>query len=224
MKPRGLHQLFYRSAILAVIVSAAALPASAVTPDFTITGTAVTVVQGATTGNTSTITVTPVGGFTGSVALAAAVTSSPANAVVPPTLSFGSTSPVTITGTTAGTATLIISTTAQSSPGCTNTAADSRSFLSYTAGGAALACILLLGIPARRQIWRTSLGMLFLLVALTSGTLACSGQQQMIACPAVIRAGTTPGTYTVTVTGTSTSTTTTGAVTLTVTAQVVGGS
>ena len=217
MKPRGLHQLFYRSAVLAVIFSAAALPASAVTPDFSITGTAVTVFQGATTGNASTITVTPVGGFTGSVALTAAVTSSPANSVVPPTLSFGTTTPVNITGAGAGTATLTISTTSPSSPGCTNVAADSRTFLSYTAGGAALACILLFGIPARKQIWRTLPGMLFLLIALTSGTLACSGQQQMIACPAVIRAGTTPGAYTVT--GTSTSTTTTGTVTLTVLAS-----
>jgi len=65
-------------------------------PGFTITGTAVTLTAGATTGNTSTITVTPSGGFTGSVALTAAVTSSPSGAVDPPTLSFGSTSSVNI--------------------------------------------------------------------------------------------------------------------------------
>jgi hypothetical protein len=82
------------------------------TPGFTITGTAVTVTPGATTGNTSSIAVTPSGGFTGSVALTAAVTSSPSGALEPPTLSFGSTSPVSITGAAAGTATLTISTTA----------------------------------------------------------------------------------------------------------------
>ena len=90
-----------------------------VPPGFTVSGAAVTVAPGATTGNTSTITVTPAGGFTGSVALTAAVTSGPANAQYPPTLSFGSTSPVSITGTAAGTATLTISTTASSTPSCT---------------------------------------------------------------------------------------------------------
>lgn len=218
MKPRELHQLFHRSAVLAVIFSAAALSASAVTPDFSITGTAVTVVQGAIANNTSTITVTPVGGFTGSVALTAAITSSPANAVAIPALSFGTTTPVNITGSGAGTAILTISTTAPTVGCLDNTAAVHRVPL-WTAGGAALACTLLFGIPARRRSWRKVLGLLFLLVTLTSGTLACSGQKQMVACPALVGAGTTPGTYTVTVTGTSTSTTTTGTVALTVMAS-----
>jgi hypothetical protein len=42
------------------------------------------VAPGATTGNTSTITVTPTGGFTGSVALTAALTTSPSGALAPP--------------------------------------------------------------------------------------------------------------------------------------------
>jgi len=42
---------------------------------FTIAGTEVTVTAGATSGNTSVITVTPVGGFTGAVILTAAITS-----------------------------------------------------------------------------------------------------------------------------------------------------
>jgi len=68
-----------------------------VNPGFTITGSAVSVAPGATTGNTSTITVTPAGNFTGSVTLTAAITG-PAGAQYPPTVSFGSTSPVSITG------------------------------------------------------------------------------------------------------------------------------
>jgi hypothetical protein len=79
---------------------------------FAIAGISVTIDPGATTGNTSPITVTPAGGFTGSVALTAAVTSSPIGAQDPPTLSFGSTSPVSITSTAPGTATLTVSTTA----------------------------------------------------------------------------------------------------------------
>ena len=140
-------------------------------PTFTITGTAVTVTAGATTGNTSTITVTPAGGFTGSVALTAAVTSSPAGALDPPTLSFGSTSPVSITGASAGTATLTISTTAPNT--CVAASLMPRGVPWYPAGGTALACILLFGIPGRRRSWRRMLVMLALLVTLTCGVLAC---------------------------------------------------
>ncbi len=86
-----------------------------VTPGFTISGGAVTVSPGATTGNTSTITVTPSRGFIGSVAMTAAITSEPSGAQDLPTLSFGATSPVAITGASAGTATLTITTTAATS-------------------------------------------------------------------------------------------------------------
>jgi hypothetical protein len=44
-------------------------------PTFTVAGTPVSVGPGATTGNTSTITLNPRGGFTGNVTLAAAITS-----------------------------------------------------------------------------------------------------------------------------------------------------
>jgi asparagine N-glycosylation enzyme membrane subunit Stt3 len=67
----------------------------------------------------------------------------------------------------------------------------------YTAAGATLACLLLIGIPARRRSWLTMLGMLALLVALAGGVLAC-GSGGSISIP-----GTTAGTYTITVTGIS---------------------
>ena len=73
----------------------------AAAPTFTISGTPVTVAPGASTGNTSTITITPSEGFTGSVTLTAVITSHPVDVLNAPTLSFGSTSPVRITGTTA---------------------------------------------------------------------------------------------------------------------------
>jgi hypothetical protein len=178
-----------------------------VAPSFTITGTAVTVNPGPPA--MSTITVTPAGGFTGSVALTAAVTSSPIGAQSPPTLSFGSTSPVSITGASAGTATLFISTTpANCAPG---NLIDLR-VPWYPAGGAALVCLLLFGIPGQRRSWRSTLAMLALLVTLACGMLACGGGSTTRVCPPA----TTAGTYIVTVTGTSGSTTATGTVTLTV--------
>jgi hypothetical protein len=188
------------------------LGSSSTGPSFTVTATAVTIEAGATTGNTSTITVTPSGGFTGSVALTAAVTSSPSGAVDPPTLSFGSTSPVNITGTAAGTATLTIATTAPG--GCLQAYQTPRAIPWYTGGGAILACELLFGIPAGRRRWRTALAMLALLVALMVGWVACGGGSNITCSGAT--GGTTPGSYTITMTGTSGATTATGSVTLTV--------
>jgi len=186
---------------------------TAPTPSLTVSGMAVTVTPGATTGNTSTITVTPAGGFTGSVILTAAVTSSPTGAQYPPTLSFGSTSPVSITGTSAGTATLTITTTAATSAALVHPKRPGVPW--YAAGGATLACILLFGIPARRRSWRTMLGMLVFLVALSGGVLACGGGGST-GGGGTSNPGTTAGTYTVTVTGTSGATTNTGTITLTV--------
>jgi hypothetical protein len=190
------------------------LPASS----FTVSGTPVTVsAPGATTGNTSTITLTPSGGFTGAVALTAAITSSPTGAAYLPTLSFGSTSPVSITGSNAGTATLTISTTAATTATLVHPKHPAVPW--YAAGGATLACVLLFCIPARRRSWRTMLGLLVFLAFLTGGVLSCGGGRSGGGGGGGGGggiAGTTAGTYTVTVTGTSGATTATGTVTLTV--------
>lgn len=186
-----------------------------VNPTFTVIGTPVTIAPGVTTANTSTITVTPAGGFTGSVSLTGSVTSSPTGAQYPPTLSFGSTTPVSISGTAAATAILTISTTAGSSPQCTSVNDLQRGIPWYAGGSAVLACVLLFGIRARRRSWQTMLGMLALLVTFSASVASCGGGGGS-SCPNVITAGTTAGTYTITVTGTSGSTTTTGTVALTV--------
>jgi hypothetical protein len=169
-------------------------------PEFTITATPVTIEAGANTGNTSTITVTPANGFTGNVTLTAAITSSPANAQDPPILSFGGTSPVSISGTAAATATLTIATTAPISCGAAAYQTP-RGVFWYTAGGATLVCIMLFGIPARRRRWRLALAMLALLVTLMCGWLACSVGGSIRNC-GPINPGTTAGSYTITVTGT----------------------
>jgi hypothetical protein len=149
---------------------------------------------------TSTITVTPSGGFTGSVTLTAAITASPANAENPPTWSFG-TIPVSITGVSAGTAALTLSTTAASG-GCTASDPMQREVPWSMGGGAALACILLFGIPARRRRWRKMLGVLALLVALACGMTACGGSVSKV-CGTAFRPATTSGAYTITVTASS---------------------
>ena len=180
---------------------------TAVNPSFTISGTAVTVTPGASTGNTSTITVSPAGGFTGAVALTAAITSSPTGAQYPPTLSFGSTTPVSITGTTAGTATLTISTTAATSAAMVDP--KTRGIPWFATSGAALACTLLFGFPARRRKWQMMVAMLLFLLIITNCASACGGSSGGHGNP-----GTTSGAYTITVTATSGTTTATGTIAL----------
>lgn len=177
---------------------------------------------GATIGNTSTITLTPANGFTGSVALTAAVTSSPTGAVNLPTLSFGATTPVSITSTAAGTATLTISTTAASTTSCSAMNQTHPPIPWKAGGGAALACLLLFGIPARRRKLRGLLGMLVLLGAFAGAAMGCGGGGGASnggggsSCTPQTVAGTTSGAYIITVTATSGAITQTGTVALTV--------
>jgi hypothetical protein len=186
-------------------------------PSFTLNGPAVTVAPGATTGNTSTITLTPTGGFTGSVALTAAITSSPTGAQYLPTVSFGSTTPVAITGATAATATLTVSTTATTTSAVVIPKRPEDPW--YAAGSAALAFLLFIGNLRRRSGWRILTGMVVLLLMLAGGVLACgsggSGSGGGGGGGGGI-AGTTAGTYTVTITGTSGAITGTGTATVTV--------
>ena len=75
----------------------------------------VTLTPGASTGNTSTITITPIAGSHRGQGLSAAISAAPAGAQNTPTFSFGATSPVAISGADAAVATLTVSTTSESS-------------------------------------------------------------------------------------------------------------
>ena len=186
--------------------------AAAIASDFTVAATPVSVSPGATIGNTSTITITPSGGLTGSVALTVAIASSPSGAQNLPSLSFGSTTPVSMTGDNPATAVLTISTTASTNA----QARSSRPRLPwYASGGAALDCILLFGFPSRRRAWRSLAGMAILLFALAGGVLACSATFNNLDDPPPI-SGTTAGNYTLTVTGVSGTTTASATISLTV--------
>ncbi len=177
------------------------LVSSVTPPGFSIGGTAVAIAPGATNGNTSTILITPSGGFTGSVVLTAQITSSPANLQLQPTLSFGSTSSVSITGASPVAAILTIATTAPA-------AASSRVPTSppgrwYSKGGVALACLLLLWVPGQQRYLRNLLGAFVLLAALACGLSGCGGQLRGSGSALSSVSGTTTGSYIVTVTGTS---------------------
>jgi len=187
--------------------ASAPVTVTAIPPSFAITSTSVTITTpGSTTSNTSTITVTPAGGFTGTVALVAALSSSPAGAVDPPTFSFGSTPSVAITGTTPGTATLTI----QTSAAATALLNSPKLFRSLTAD-ATFACLLISISFWRKRKPIGSITLPLLLLLFTASISGCSSGPTTPPNP-----GTTPGTYTVTVTGTSGALTTTSAVTFTI--------
>jgi hypothetical protein len=204
--------IYSTSSITAVVF--VTKPAS---PSFAVGNASLTLYRGATTGNSTNISVTPAGGFTGSVTLTAAITSSPAGAQDLPTISFGATNPVSIIGASAGNAVLTVATTAATSAALRQPAQDGRGPGGWvTAGGAMLAGLLLFLSPGRRRRWQTLLGALALLAVLAGSLAACTSVQGGGGGGGGGNSnpGTTAGTYTVTVTGVSGSETQTGTVTL----------
>ncbi len=178
-------------------------------PSFAIQATALTVAAGATNGNTSTIAITPVGGFTGSVALSAAITSSPTNAVDPPELSFGSSSPAIVTGANGTNATLTVTTTAATIAAYRLPEPERRVW--GDAGTMVLSVMLFVVVPVNRRRKRWMLGLCLLAVASTTSIVACGGGSPKPGDP-----GTTAGPYTITIKGTSGSLAATATISLTV--------
>jgi hypothetical protein len=122
--------------------------------------------------------------------------------------------------TTSGTATASITTTAATSELAYPKLPGKGRGLFGAAGGALLAFVVFLGIPARRRSWRSMLGILVLMTMLGSLT-ACGGGGSSSSnnnTGTTGTSGTTTGTYTFTVTGTgSDSATTTETTTFSVT-------
>jgi hypothetical protein len=146
----------------------------------------------------STITVTSDGVYAGTVAMSCSLTGSPSGAQDLPTCSVSSGSSLTFDAThTTGTATISILTTPAST-----SSLDRRGLPGWTgAGGAVLALLVFIGIPARRRAWRAMLGLLVLIAALASLS-ACGGSHNSGGGGG--NTGTTAGNYTFTVTGAGT--------------------
>ena len=101
------------------------------TPDFALSGTAVTVASPGANG-TSTITVTPSGGFTGSVALSCTVSGGPSGAVDTPACSVAQ--PAAVSGTGAVTSTMTITSKSTTTPGAyTATVSGAAGTVSHSA-------------------------------------------------------------------------------------------
>lgn len=188
----------------------------AVAPGFAINANNLTLKAGASSGNTTAITVTPLGGFTGNITLAAQITSSPAGAALDgPTLTFGSSNPVNITSASPATATLTIFTTAAGASGA-------QSQITNRPGGSCGAIYLGLSfftlpfcIRARRFRRHSIFFLLVYATAFAGGFSGCGGNSGSSSTVAA-QPGTLPGNYIIAITGMSANTSAVGSLTLTV--------
>jgi hypothetical protein len=151
----------------------------------------------------STITVSTTTGYTGTVTLTCALTTSPSGAAYLPTCADGA-NPVSLdSGTTSGTSAVTVSTTAPTTGALAYPRIDGRGRgWAGAGGGAILALLVFLGIPARRRSWRSMLGMLVLMGVLGSLAACGGGSNGGGGGGGGGSAGTTLGTYTFTVTAT----------------------
>ncbi|MBS1803652.1 MAG: chitobiase/beta-hexosaminidase C-terminal domain-containing protein [Acidobacteria bacterium] len=166
---------------------------TAPTPSFAMSTSPVAAIK-AGASSTSTITITPSNGFTGAIALACSVTTSPTGAQNAPTCTVDQSA--SVSGTQPVTATLTIKTTAPSAA-----TAHSQVPRIFAVGGETLAAALILfAFPIKRRRWQTLLGTL-LLVFLVNAATGCGGKSTPITGGGSV--GTTPGSYTIIVTGSS---------------------
>jgi len=180
-------------------------------PSFTLSNTAVIIASPGANG-ISTITVTPAGGFSGTVAFSCAVTDSPSGAVDIPTCLPAA--PAVISGATAVTTSLIINTTAASAAALHNLLEQ----ILAVGGGVGMAAMLFFGPPIHRRRWKTLLCLL-LIAEFAGAAIGCGSTAYLTAAPAhpsTADPGTTAGSYIVKVTGTSGATMANTAVTVTV--------
>ena len=159
-------------------------------PTFSLGSSAMTTIK-AGSSSTATVTISPSGGFTGTVALTCSLTSNPSGAANLPTCSIDQSA--SIAGSQPATATLTIKTTGTSSAAVHN---PMGKMLAY--GGEILAAVLFVLVPIRRRRWQSLVGMV-LLVFLLAGVGGCGGTTKVVNT----NTGTTAGNYVITVTGTS---------------------
>ncbi|HTW62695.1 MAG TPA: protease pro-enzyme activation domain-containing protein [Terracidiphilus sp.] len=150
----------------------------------------------------STVTATAAGGYAGTIALSCALTTSPGGATDLPSCTVTGGSPVTLSaGTTSGTATVKVATTAPATAKLIRPAqGNGRGWLPISR--AALALIVFLGVPMRRRRGRTVLALALILAALGSISACGGGSINGGGGGGAGSPGTTAGTYIFTVTGT----------------------
>jgi len=186
-----------------------AWPGFTPTPNFSLSGPAITIASAGASG-TSTITLAPSNGFTGTVDLTCALTPASTTAEITCTVDPS----VAITSGSA-TATLTVATTAAHARTSTSASARPRGCFPWLAASSGLgfAGIVLLGIPSRR---RKSAALAMVMFACLTVWAGCGGGASSNSNNTPANPGTPANTYTIAVTGTSGSISHTTNVTVTV--------
>jgi len=148
-----------------------------------------------------TITVTPVAGFTGTVAFTGKVygSGSPTIAFSPQTVTISSTSSASTTLTLSG---VVANLRQPNPPGGINRAPSMAEIKFATGSGVAIASLLLIVLPRKRRL--AGLLMVALACTLAIGASGCGGSSQAVASPSS-STSTPSGTYLVTITGSNSS-------------------
>ncbi len=159
---------------------------------FTMTAaSSVSFAAGATTGNASTLTVTPSNGFTGSIYFACTIAYYPPEAQHLPTCAVPTS--VNVTSATAVTSAVTISSTAPTTVSTAEAVTSPRwlaaQSLTFVAG------ILVVGLPLRRRVRKNLPLLLVIVFALAVGLISCGGGGNMGGGGGKTIPGTTPGTY-----------------------------
>ncbi len=168
------------------------------TSTFTLTATTPAAVAPGTSAS-STVTVATTDGYSGTVTLSCALTSSnPSTATDAPSCSIATPTVTLNSSATSGTANVTITTTAATTSQliAPHPRGEGQRWMSE---GAVLALLMFFGVPIRRRYWRSVLSAVLAIAAL-SGLTGCGNFWE---APVTSTAtGTTAGTYTFTVTGT----------------------
>jgi hypothetical protein len=163
------------------------LPAVTVTPSTVAPGGSATAV----------VTVAAAAGYTGTVSLTCQQTSGPSTGDGASCTLAGGSSVTLTSGTTSGTVTFNVGTTAPQAA-AVNYPQIRKNGWAGAGTGAVLAVLMLIGIPARRRSWRQMLGVMVLMVAL-GGLAGCGSSSTNNGGGGQTDPGTAAGTYTFTV-------------------------
>jgi len=152
------------------------------------------------TSATSTVTVTATDGYAGTATLSCSLTSSnPSTVTDAPSCTLSPSTVALSSSTTSGTVTATIASTAATSSQMVHPGPRRKGSGWMGTGGAVLALLVFLGMPARRRGWRSMLSALAVMAVL--GSLAGCGDFWEAPGGNSSASGTTAGTYTFTVTG-----------------------
>jgi hypothetical protein len=139
---------------------------------FKLSATPLSFAAGAATGNVSTITVTPMGGYAGTISFNAAVTSAPSGAVSAPTFTF---SPSTLTFTSGSPASQTVQVTVTTTPVPSYVRAPGNSGIAWfkAAGGTTILGLLFFFLPLGTRRGRKILSLIALVFAATFTIAGC---------------------------------------------------